>query len=162
MYASLGQAAKATGLSRSTILRAIKAHRISAAKTDTGDWAIDPAELHRVFPPAAQATQQDMTRQATAAEQAATALQITALHDLAELLRRQLDDVRDDRDHWRGMAEAGQRLLAPPRRVPWWRRLAGYGHGPTPRQVEAQSCFHEIAQRRRLIGCRAGNKQVRR
>jgi excisionase family DNA binding protein len=35
MYASLGQAAKATGLSRSTILRAIKAHRISAAKTDT-------------------------------------------------------------------------------------------------------------------------------
>jgi hypothetical protein len=125
MYASLGQAAKATGLSRSTILRAIKVHRISAAKTDTGDWAIDPAELQRVFPPAAQATQQDMTRQATAAEQAATALQITALHDLAELLRRQLDDVRDDRDHWRGMAEAGQRLLAPPRRVPWWRRLAG-------------------------------------
>jgi hypothetical protein len=56
-----------------------------------------------------------MTRQATAAEQAATALQITALHDLAELLRRQLDDLRDDRDHWRGMAEAGQRLLAPPR-----------------------------------------------
>jgi excisionase family DNA binding protein len=129
MYASLGQAAKATGVSRSTILRAIKAHRISAAKTDTGDWAIDPAELHRVFPPAPQQADQAadvaMTRQATAAEQAATALQITALHDLAELLRRQLDDVRDDRDHWRGMAEAGQRLLAPPRRVPWWRRLAG-------------------------------------
>jgi hypothetical protein len=39
--------------------------------------------------------------------------------------RRQLDDVRDDRDRWRVMAEASQRLLAPPRRVPWWRRLAG-------------------------------------
>ena len=85
MYASLGQAAKATGVSRSTILRAIKAHRISASKTDTGDWAIDPAELHRVFPPVAQQADQAadvaMTRQATAAEQAATALyaaQITA------------------------------------------------------------------------------------
>jgi hypothetical protein len=37
------------------------------------------------------------------------------LRELAEVLRRQLDDVRDDRDHWRGMAEAGQRLLAPAR-----------------------------------------------
>jgi excisionase family DNA binding protein len=101
MYASLGQAAKATGLSRSTILRAIKAHRISAAKTDTGDWAIDPAELHRVFPPAPQQADQAgdvaVTRQATAPEHTATALhevQITALRETAELLRRQLDDVR--------------------------------------------------------------------
>jgi excisionase family DNA binding protein len=65
-------AAKATGVSRSTILRAIKAHRISAAKTDAGDWAIDPAELHRVFPPA-QATQQPadvaVTSHATGHEQ---------------------------------------------------------------------------------------------
>jgi hypothetical protein len=51
MYNSLGKAAAAAGVSKSTILRAIVSHRISAAKTDTGDWAIDPAELHRVFPP---------------------------------------------------------------------------------------------------------------
>jgi hypothetical protein len=51
------------------------------------------------------------------------------LRQVSELLRRQLDDVRDDRDRWRVMAEASQRLLAPPerppRRVPWWRRIAG-------------------------------------
>ena len=55
--------------------------------------------------------------------------QIAGLREVAELLRRQLDDVRADRDAWREQAQAGQRLLAPPvappGRRPWWRRLAG-------------------------------------
>jgi hypothetical protein len=136
MYESLGKAAAATGLSRSTILRAIKSHRISAAKTDTGDWEIQAAELHRVFPPA-QAAQQAMTRGATAPEQAAIAVleaQIAGLKELAEVLRRQLDDVRADRDHWREAHSATQRLLPGPTPEdalpahwprPWWRRLTG-------------------------------------
>jgi hypothetical protein len=92
MYTSLGQAAKAAGVSRSAILRAIRAHRISAGKTDTGDWQIDPAELHRVFPPPT-----------TAPERHDTALQakIDALREVSEL------------------------LLAPPQRLPWWRRIVG-------------------------------------
>jgi hypothetical protein len=130
MYSSLGMAAKATGVSKSTILRAIKAHRISAGKTDTGDWQIDPAELHRVFPPE-RAAEQAVERGATAPEHHETALQaqIDGLRQVSELLRAQLDDVRADRDAWRDQAQAGQRLLAPPerppRRVPWWRRLTG-------------------------------------
>jgi hypothetical protein len=51
MSYTLGTAARATGLSKSTIHRAIKAGRVSAGRSDTGDYAIDPAELHRVFPP---------------------------------------------------------------------------------------------------------------
>jgi len=51
MSHTLGMAARATGLSKSTIYRAIKSGRISAGRSDTGDYAIDPAELHRVFPP---------------------------------------------------------------------------------------------------------------
>jgi hypothetical protein len=35
---------------------------------------------------------------------------IAALKDMAELMREQLDDVRQDRDAWRGQAEANQRL----------------------------------------------------
>jgi hypothetical protein len=51
MSYTLGQAAKATGMSKSTILRAIKASKISATKDEaSGDWKIDPAELHRVYP----------------------------------------------------------------------------------------------------------------
>src|SRR3954451_6871862 len=47
---SLSEAAKLTGQSKSTIWRAIKSGRLSASRTDTGDYQIDPAELHRVFP----------------------------------------------------------------------------------------------------------------
>jgi hypothetical protein len=77
MYTSLGQAAKAAGVSRSAIMRAIRAHRISAGKTDTGDWQIDRAELHRVFPSAV-----------TAPERHDTPLQakIDALREVSEKL----------------------------------------------------------------------------
>lgn len=51
MSYSLSEAAKATGKSKMTIQRAIKSHAISATRNDDGSYAIDPAELHRVFPP---------------------------------------------------------------------------------------------------------------
>lgn len=45
------QAAAAVGRNRSSILRAIRSGRLSAARDDaTGDWRIDPAELHRLYP----------------------------------------------------------------------------------------------------------------
>lgn len=47
---SISQAAKETGLSKSTISRAIKAGRISALKQDDGAYLIEPAELFRVYP----------------------------------------------------------------------------------------------------------------
>lgn len=50
MY-SIGQAARATGKSKSVIHAAIKKGTISAAKNEAGAYAIDPSELHRVFPP---------------------------------------------------------------------------------------------------------------
>jgi hypothetical protein len=134
MYSSLGMAAKASGVSKSTILRAIQSHRISASKTDTGDWQIDPAELHRVFPPVRNGEDGAGTgaveRGATAVERHETALleaQITGLRETAELLRRQLDDVRTDRDAWRGIAGrlaiTDQTATVPQR--PWWKRLVG-------------------------------------
>jgi hypothetical protein len=51
MY-SIGQAARATGRSKSVIHTAIKTGRISAMKDEDGTYAIDPSELHRIFPPA--------------------------------------------------------------------------------------------------------------
>ena len=49
MY-SLKQAADAVGRGKPAILKAIKSGRISAKKDDNGQWQIDPAELHRVYP----------------------------------------------------------------------------------------------------------------
>ena len=51
---SLKEAADATGKTKPTILRAIQGGKISAKKDDHGEWEIDPAELHRVYPLAAE------------------------------------------------------------------------------------------------------------
>jgi hypothetical protein len=48
---SLKQAATATGKSKPTILRAIQSGKVSAEKDVQGEWQIEPAELHRVYPP---------------------------------------------------------------------------------------------------------------
>ncbi len=51
MAYTLGQAAKAAGTSKPTLSRAIKSGRLSAQKQDDGSFLIDPAELHRIYPP---------------------------------------------------------------------------------------------------------------
>ncbi len=114
---TLATAAKATGLNKSTVLRAIKAGKVSATKDEHGEWQIDPSELHRVYPPVADAPARNSAEQrsATLAAPDATALlegQIAAMRDTAALLRDQLADVKQDRDAWRSQAEANQRLLA--------------------------------------------------
>ena len=50
MVYGIGEAARATGKSRSTLLRAIRASKVSAEKDAYGQWLVDPAELHRVYP----------------------------------------------------------------------------------------------------------------
>lgn len=130
---TLAEAAKATGTNKTTILRAIRAGKITGTKDDHGSWQIEPAELHRVYPPAelrTDAGSDAAQRYAPAMTDAADA-QIAALRDTAELLRAQLDDTRKDRDAWRDQAQAITRQLADARSSdalktrPWWRRLAG-------------------------------------
>lgn len=54
MPLTLREAAAATGRNRTTLLRAIKAGTLSAIRDPATDaWVIEPAELHRVYPPAA-------------------------------------------------------------------------------------------------------------
>jgi hypothetical protein len=118
MAHNLATAAAATGLNRSTILRAIKSGKISAAKSELGEWSIEAAELHRVYAPVAPATerheapQPDATAHVTGFE-----AQVAALREVAALLRAQLDEVRQDREQWREQAahwrEQAQRLVLP-------------------------------------------------
>src|SRR3546814_8414179 len=51
MAYTLGEAAKATGISKASISRAINSGRISAIKTESGSFSIEPVELHRVYHP---------------------------------------------------------------------------------------------------------------
>ena len=57
---TLAEAAVACGLDKSTVRRAVRAGRISGTKNDLGVWSVEPAELHRVFPPAPR-TEDDTT-----------------------------------------------------------------------------------------------------
>jgi|SRR6516165_3471953 len=47
---TLAAAAAACGLNKSTVLRAIKAGKISGTKDEHGEWHIEAAELHRRLP----------------------------------------------------------------------------------------------------------------
>jgi len=48
---TLATAAAAVARNKTAILRAIKAGKISVTKDENGEWQIDPAELHRIYPP---------------------------------------------------------------------------------------------------------------
>ena len=109
---TLGEAARLPGLGKTTLARAIELARVypfPAPAADTTVTATGPTA-----PPAT-----PTTTGATVALEA----QIAGLREVGELLRRQLDDVREDRDRWRGQAERLALTRPPPSRS-WWRRLA--------------------------------------
>ena len=53
---SLSGAAATTGLNKTTALRSIKSGKISGTRDPLGQWRIDVAALHRVYPLVADAT----------------------------------------------------------------------------------------------------------
>ena len=114
MY-TLGQAARATGKSKAAISRAIASGRISAARDANGRYAIDPSELHRVYPVTVDATGATQ-RSATPNGPDATPLTEAVVLLLAEKDARIADQVEV-------IADLRRRLdaLLPDRR-PWWRR----------------------------------------
>jgi excisionase family DNA binding protein len=119
MALSLAEAAQATGLNRSTILRAIKSGKISGARDELGAWSVEGAELHRVFPPAA-AAPRAVPQQAQAEREAQLRLAL-ADERLGEL-KQALADMRAQRDSWQQQAE--RLALGPPsvhKRGRWWR-----------------------------------------
>jgi excisionase family DNA binding protein len=135
MSYTLAEAAQATGLNRSTILRAIKNGRISGVRDELGAWSVEPVELHRVFPPA-QAEPQGVPRGVQQVAQPDLELRIRAelaearlgdLRHALEDMRRARDDAIEERNCWRGQAERltlpapedrSQAATPPPRR--WW------------------------------------------
>lgn len=126
MKYTLGQAAKATGKSKSTISRAIRKGKVSAEHDAHGQFAIDPAELHRVYPAAEQGngcTANDTSHHATRQNGAMQQVEIANLERENALLREMLGREREmsrgveqDRDHWRQQATTlltDQRAIAP-------------------------------------------------
>jgi hypothetical protein len=113
---SLVTGAAATGVNRSTILRAIGAGKISAERDAQGAWSIQPSELHRVYPPLPQlpAVTEPVQAHGSEADLALLRTLVDEMRSTIADLRRREDDLKSDREHWRQMAETVQRLLPRP------------------------------------------------
>jgi excisionase family DNA binding protein len=141
---SLREAAEQAGVSKSTVFRAIKGGRLSAPRTDDGGFAIDPAELFRVYPPKGEA-EVAAGRAGThstgqgAPEFDTVALRVRNAELEAELkgLRAMADELRQSRDKWESQAERLVRQLPSPEE-----RLPAVIQMPSP---DAQHAVHRPA-----------------
>jgi hypothetical protein len=114
---NVSQAAQMAGVSRSTIHKQLNAGKLSAERLD-GKTLIDVSELERVFgtlvPPGTLRPNRRNTHPDTP--------QITAiLQSQIELLQRELDVTRQERDRLLSIIERQTLVLEP--RKGWWRRL---------------------------------------
>jgi len=127
MQYTLGEAAKATGKSKTTLHRAIKSGKISATRQDDNSYSIDPSELHRVFPLVTPEHTPEQLRRNDAEHQGGTAetlrLQLEAIERERQLMQETIADLREDRDHWRQQATS---LLEDKRPKGFIKRLLGH------------------------------------
>jgi hypothetical protein len=114
MSYTLATAAIATGLNRSTILRAIKGGQIGGKKDEFGDWRIESAELHRVYPAVVDLSAgSEVPRQHKTSAAALEAEIDSLIRRAAERLQLQFVEIRRHRDVGRDQV----RQIAPPRRL---------------------------------------------
>ena len=126
MSYTLGQAAKATGKAKSTVLRAIKNGVISAQKNPNGAYSIDPSELHRVFDPTGSDQNTKNDAQPLVEQDETLRLKLDLLEKERAREREQLEDTiadlraRLDRSEERVTALLSAPPTRPKRRL-WWR-----------------------------------------
>jgi hypothetical protein len=115
MAYSLRDAARAVGRGKPAILKAIKAGRISAEKDALGQWRIDPAELHRVYPLVPEPVSETPTGERNETPE------ISAVQRELEVLRETVADLRGERDKLLQVIERQALLLQDQRpRRRWW------------------------------------------
>jgi excisionase family DNA binding protein len=131
---SLREAAEQTGTSKSTIFRAIRSGRLSAGKDDDGNFAIDPAELFRVYQPKSAATVPAQAEKRAEGQDAPTVsttdatelrirnaeleAQLSALRQVLDMERERVarevaraEELKAERDKWSAALEASQRQI---------------------------------------------------
>jgi len=127
MRYTLGEAARATGKSKTTVQRAISKGKISADKNGNG-YSIDPSELHRVFPlqrvdTVSRDPDVNTSRPLEALDNTSVLrVRIEALEALLSREQEVISDLREDRDKWRQQATA---LLVDHRPKGFFKRLIG-------------------------------------
>ena len=133
MKVSASEAAKRTGKSVPTITRAIKSGKISADRTESGSYLIDPSELFRVFPAATHPN--DETPSKLGHETPRVILSETrSLQEKVSNLEASLAEAKAERDEWRDQAKRLAMALPAPEAVGqktlkqskgFWKRIFG-------------------------------------
>lgn len=116
-HLSPAQAAQAAGVSRWTIMRAIKAHDLLATRDNRNHWRIDPSELDRwCAAQCAHTVRAHPDLHTPAQDSPETLAKLAAETARADAAERARDQAEADRDRWQSMAE---RLADRPARR-WW------------------------------------------
>lgn len=109
-HMSPAQAAQAIGVSRWTIMRAIKDQFLMAKRDNRNHWRIDPEDLNR-WNTSTVRTVEDAHPMHTQSDSVETFVKVAALEAENDQLRERLLEARADRDAWREMAQ---------KRRSWW------------------------------------------
>ena len=119
MGITLREASEKVGVTRQTLMKAIKTGRGSAEKADNGEWRIEPVELFRVWPPVNE-VQQPLHDGLTSSD-------TPGLQAENRLLREQVAELREERNAWREQAQrlalTDQRPVLPAARRGLWSRI---------------------------------------
>lgn len=107
---SPAQAAQSKSVSRRTIMRAIESLELKAFRDNRNHWKIDPQMLDKWAD--AQWTYTDRAHpDAPALPTPDLAISLARVEAERDSLREQLEQIKEDRDHWRRMAERQQGML---------------------------------------------------
>ena len=119
-HPSVAAVAAATGLNKTTVLRAIQAGRISGTKNEINEWRVDPAELHRLMPPlqAASVATESATGDAPPADPRAVSGRAEAIRS-----RDQFNDMAQAK-RLSNLANSDQKAQQTAR-TRWWRLVTG-------------------------------------
>jgi hypothetical protein len=93
MPINLAQAARLSGKSRNTLIRAIRSGKLNAPRDEDDNYAIDEAALAKVFPPTGPSGTDILE------------MEIEGLRALLEQVRAQRDDLLKERDAWKAQAD---------------------------------------------------------
>lgn len=142
MPISLLQAAKLTGLDKSTLRKAVRDGRISGTRDDTGRWWVEPCEVERIYPISPAADPQANPRSSIPGSapgtpgDAATDMLVTTLREALARLEKDVDRERERANQERerndqltaDLRKLTERLALPaPRPEPtpetWWQKV---------------------------------------